>query len=354
MLLDYNDVNNTLNEEREPLKDMKLIEKLSNAAGPSGYEGEVRNIIKDIIKDYVDEIIVDRMGNVIAHKKGEGKKVVLDAHMDEVGFIITSFNEDGTMKFASLGGINSKVVPCKSLLIGENKIPGVIGIKPIHLQSARERQSALSFDDCCIDIGTNMKKQTMKLIELGDYAVFDTEFHGFGDGLIKGKAFDDRLGCAVIINALKEDYNCDLYGVFNVQEEVGERGAYTSAFRIQPDIGIVLEGTICADMSNVPVHLRATEIGKGPAVSIMDRTSIFNSDIAEDIMNVANGEGILFQRRRAIAGGNDGGAIHMSGEGAKVATISIPCRYIHSSVCIASIEDYQNTNRLVIEYLKTL
>lgn len=341
-------------ERFELLQDVMILEKLCNASGPSGYEGEVRNMIKETVKNYADEIITDRMGNIIAHKKGEGKKVILDAHMDQVGFIITAFNEDGTLKFSSLGGINSKVIPCKTVLIGENKIPGVIGIKPIHLQNKDEREGTLSYSDCCIDIGTNSKEETKKLISLGEYAVFDTAFSGFGEGLIKGKAFDDRIGCAVVINALKEDYNCDLYGVFNVQEEVGERGANVSAFKIQPDIGIAIEGTICADMANVPPHLRATELGKGPAISIMDRTSIFNSDIAEDIMKVAAEKGIPYQRRRAAAGGNDAGVIHMSGEGAKVATVSIPCRYIHSSVSAASIEDYVSTTKLIIEYLKTL
>lgn len=338
----------------ELLQNIMMLEKLCNASGPSGYEGEVRNVIKGFVKGYADEIVDDRMGNIIAHKKGKGRKVMLDAHMDEVGFIITSFNEDGTMKFASLGGINSKVVPCKTILIGENKIPGVIGMKPIHLQSKSEREKALSYSDYCIDIGTNSKEETKKLISLGDYAVFDTAFSSFGEGFIKGKAFDDRIGCAVIINALKEEYDCDLYGVFNVQEEVGERGANTSAFRIQPDIGIALEGTICADMANVPLHLRATESGKGPAISIMDKTSIFNSDICEDIMKVAEMKGIPYQRRRAAAGGNDAGAIYMSGEGAKVATVSIPCRYIHSSVSAANIQDYVSTTKLIIEYLKTL
>lgn len=338
----------------ELLQNIMMLEKLCNASGPSGYEEEVRNIIKELIKNYADEVVTDRMGNIIVHKKGSGRKVMLDAHMDEVGFIITAFNKDGTMKFSSLGGINSKVVPCKTLLIGENKIPGVIGIKPIHLQNRDERQRALSYSDYCIDIGTTSEEETRKLISLGDYAAFDTAFSVFGEGFIKGKAFDDRIGCAVIINALKEKYNCDLYGVFNVQEEVGERGANTSAFRIQPDIGIAIEGTICADMANVAPHLRATELGKGPAISIMDKTSIFNSDICEDIMKVADEKGIPYQRRRAAAGGNDAGAIYMAGEGAKVATVSIPCRYIHSSVSVASIQDYVSTTKLIIEYLKTL
>lgn len=331
-----------------------LLEKLCNASGPSGYEGDVRKIIKEEIAPYVDEIKVDNMGNIIAHKKGSGKKVIVDAHMDEVGFIVTGYNEDGTLNFYCLGGIAANIIPSKVILIGENKIPGVIGYKPIHLQGTEERKKAVSYSDCCIDIGSNTKEETKGLVDLGEYVVFDTEFSEFGEGLYKGKAFDDRMGCAVLIEALKENYDCDLYGVFNVQEEVGERGAFVAAFNVKADIGIALEGTICADMPNVPKHLRATEVGKGPAISIMDRTSIFNADVAREIMKLSDEKGISYQQRRAIAGGNDAGAIIMSGEGAKVATISVPCRYIHSSVSVASKSDYENTVKLLIEYLKTI
>mgnify|MGYP000849547275 FL=1 len=331
-----------------------LLETLSNSSGPSGYEGEVRKIIKSEITNFVDDIVIDKMGNIIAHKKGKGKKVVIDAHIDEVGFIIIGYNDDGTLKFSALGGINSKVIPCKVILIGKNKIPGVIGLKPIHLQSPEERKNNISYDNCCIDIGAKDKAEAKKYIKLGDYCVFDTKFNEFGTGLMKGKAFDDRMGCAVLIDVLKESYECDLYGVFNVQEEVGERGAYASAYNIQPDIGIAVEGTICADMPNIPDHLKATEIGKGPAISIMDKTSLFNKEIINEIIEVGHKKNIPYQFRRAVAGGNDAGAIHMSGQGAKVATISVPCRYIHSSVSVCSMDDYTNTVKLLKEYLHTI
>lgn len=331
-----------------------LLERLCNATGPSGFEGEVREIIKDEIKNYVDEIKVDVMGNIIAHKKGNGKKVLIDAHMDEVGFIITGHNEDGTLRFEALGGINGKVLLSKVVLIGESKIPGVIGFKPIHLQSGDERKKNVRASQCCIDVGLSSKEEAKKVIKIGEFVVFDVKYGKFGDGLVKGKAFDDRMGCAVAIEILKENYNCDLYVSFNVQEEVGERGAYVSAYNINPDIGVALEGTICADMPNIPKHLNATEIGKGPALSIMDRTSIYNGEILREIIKIAEAKNIPYQVRRAIAGGNDAGAILMSAEGAKVATVSVPCRYIHSSVSVASLEDYKNTVRLMVEWLKTV
>lgn len=331
-----------------------FLEELCNASGPVSHEDEVRNLIKEEIKTYVDEITVDRMGNIIAHKKGNGKKVMIDAHMDEVAFIITAINDDGTMKFEPMGGINSKVIPSKVVLIGKDRIPGVIGLKPIHLQSGDERKNSINYDKCCLDIGSKSKEETKKYVKLGDFAVFDTEYSEFGQGLVKAKALDDRAGCAVLIEVLKGKYDCDLYAAFNVMEEIGDRGAYVSAFQIQPDIGIAIEGTICADMPGIPGHLRATEVGKGPAISIMDRTSIFNEEVTNAIIETAENNAIPYQRRRAIAGGNDAGAIHTSGNGAKVATISVPCRYIHSSVSVASLSDFRNTVKLLEAYLLSL
>lgn len=338
----------------EVLQKNGLLDKLTSLSGPSGFEGDVRSFIKAEVKPYVDEIFVDRMGNIIVHKKGSGKRVIIDAHMDEVGFIITGYNEDGTLRFSPLGGINAKIIPSKTVLIGPDKIAGVIGAKPIHLQSAEEREKGLTYNDCCIDIGANTRMQSEDIIELGEYVVFDTQYDEFGQGLVKGKAFDDRVGCLVLMEALKESYDVDLYGTFTVQEEVGDRGAYISSLNIKGDIGIALEGTICADMSNVEKHLRATEVGKGPAISIMDLTSIFDTDIADNIMEVGDNLNIPYQRRRAIAGGNDAATFHGTGDGAKIATISVPCRYIHSSISVASKEDVKNTIKLLVEYLKTL
>lgn len=331
-----------------------LLEKLSMAHGPSGYEGEVRAIIKEEIKDYVDEIKVDLMGNIIAHKKGNGPKVLLDAHMDEVGFIITGYNNDGTLKFSPLGGVNAKIAPCKVLYIGEKKILGVVGLKPIHLQNKDERTKALNYSNYCIDIGATSREESSKLVSLGDYALFDTEFSEFGTGLLKGKAFDDRVGCAVLVEILKENYDCDLYAAFTVQEEVGDRGGYVSAYEVQPDIGVALEGTICADMANVPKHLRATEIGEGPAISMMDNSSIFDRELTDSIIKVSEENDIPYQRRRATAGINNAGAMVSTGRGARVAAVSVPCRYIHSSVSVISKNDFENTVKLMKTWLKTL
>lgn len=331
-----------------------LLEKLSNAIGPSSYEGEVRNIIKDEIKNYVDEIKVDHMGNILAHKKGKGTKVLIDAHMDEVGFIITGFNEDGTLKFSTLGGSYLGVIPAKTLYVGEKNMPGVIGVKPIHLQDREERNKVLSLKNMCIDIGAMSEKEAREYVSLGDYAVYDTKFDFFGEGLVKGKALDDRIGCAVLIEALKENYDCDLYASFSIMEEVGERGAFMTSYEVNPSIGIAVEGTICADIDGISKEKTATVIGKGPAISIMDRTSIYSNEATYDMINVASKNSIECQRRRAVAGGNDASAMHGTKDGAKIIGLSVPVRYIHSSVSVASIKDYENTIDLLVKYLKTL
>lgn len=330
-----------------------LLDKLTSAHGPTGYEGEVRNIIKKEIENYVDDIKVDKMGNIVAHKKGNGPKIMIAAHMDEVGFIITGYNKDGTLKFRGLGGVNQLAIPSKPVLIGEKKLKGVIGAKAIHLQNAEERKKPFNYSNCCIDIGAKSKDEAMQKVEYGEYAVFDTEYDSFGENLIKGKAFDDRIGCLVIMEILKEKYNCDLYGIFNVQEEVGSRGANISAFNVQPDLAIVLEGTICADMPNIPDNKKATEVNKGPAISIMDKKSIFSNDMVDEIIKCCDENKIPYQRRASIAGGNDAGVIHTVGNGtSKIAAISVPCRYIHSSISVASQKDYLNTVKLLNYYLK--
>jgi len=329
-----------------------LLEKLSNAISPAGYEGEVRNIIIEEIKPYVDELFVDRMGNIIAHKKGKGKRVLVDAHMDEVGFIIIGYNDDGTLRFTSLGGVNDKIPPCKVLYVGNNKIKGVVGLKPIHLQSQEDRKKGINYEGLCIDIGAKDRNEAEKYVEIGDYAVFDTKFGYFGENKVKGKALDDRIGCFILIEALKENYSCDFYAAFNIQEETGRRGALGSSFRIDPEIGIALEGTVCADMPNVPEHISGTYLGRGPAISIMDGTSIYDVSLREEIEKTAKLSNIPYQNRRAAAGGNDAGSMHGVKEGCRVAAISVPSRYIHSSVSVASISDIDNGKKLLIKFLQ--
>lgn len=330
-----------------------FLEKLSNASAPSGYEGEVRKIILSEIKPYVDEVKVDKMGNIIAHKKGKGKKVVLDAHMDEVGFIITSFNEDGTLKFDTLGNVNSRSIASRSVLIGKEKIPGVIGLKPIHLQTSDERKKSIKCSDCCIDIGANSKEEAKRYIRLGDYAVCDVKFESLGEEMLKGKAFNGRVGCAVLVDILKQDTNIDLYGVFTVQQQVGLRGAYVAAYDINPDIVIALNAVLCDDRPDVSKHLMSTEMGKGTAISLMDRNAM-NSEFIDEIVTVAKEEKIQYQFITTSSESNNQSAYLMSQEGCSAISLGVPCRYMHSSISVVSKSDIKNTKELVLGILKRL
>lgn len=332
----------------------ELIKRLSDADAPSGFEGKLRQIIKEELENYVDEIKVDRLGNVIVHKEGKGKKLLLNAHMDEAGFIITGFNEDGTLRFDSIGEIETKAVPSKLVRIGDSNIKGVIGVKPVHLQSKEERDKSASFNNLCIDIGVDSSEEAKRIIELGEYAVFHTEFSSFGGGYIRGKALDNRLGCAALIEVLKGEYKncCDLYASFNVQRQIGTRGAYTAAYKVNPDICITIETEEALDILGVPENKLDVMLNKGAVISLMDKNTLYSPEIIEEIKALATYNNIPYQFKKRKGENGDSLAISLSREGIKVAQIGIPARYINTPVNIASIEDYLSTIRLIKTWLK--
>jgi len=326
-----------------------LLKKLTEANGISGNEKEVREIIINEIKDYVDDIKIDRIGNIIAYKKGtiDSPKIMIAAHMDEVGLMITKIEESGLLRFTAVGGIDQRILVSKPVIVGKNKINGVIGAKPIHLQKRSEWTRALDYSQLYIDLGVGNKEQAEKLVNIGDYVAFDSEYIEFGNDLVKAKALDDRVGCSILINLLKTERKMSIYGVFSVMEEVGLVGAGPAAYEIDPDIAIVLEGTTCSDVPDIESHLLATELGKGPAISLMDRTTYFNNNLRKLVVEVAKENNIPYQFRRTTFGGNDSGRIHLTKEGAITTTISVPCRYIHSPVSVMSKNDYENANKLL-------
>jgi len=333
-----------------------LLEKLINATGISSREKEIRDLIREEIKDNVDEIYTDKMGNLIAckGKEKDGQKVMLAAHMDEVGLMITEITSDGLLKFQSVGGIDKRVLVSKPVLVGEDKMAGVIGAKAIHLQKKSERDKPIDFDNLYIDIGVNSKKEAEKYVELGDVAVFSSEYEELGNGRVIGKAFDDRVGCSIIAELTEYDFDMPVYYVFTVQEEVGLRGAGVAAFDIAPDIALVLEGTTAADVPENKEHRYSTSVGKGPALTLMDRTVIADKNILTGLIEVAEDNGIDYQFRRTDVGGNDAGAISLSREGVPSAVISLPCRYIHSPLSLIDLDDYSKMSRLVKLYLERL
>lgn len=321
-----------------------LVKELCNLPGPSSFEDAVRKFIREKVS--ADEIYTDSMGNLICHKKGNGKKVMVCAHMDEVGFIITEITDKGFLKFSTLGGIETAVMCSKKVLIGENKVPGIISAKAIHLQKRSEELVPLKHSDMCIDIGANDKDKAKELVSLGDYAVFDGKYTEFGDNLVKSKALDDRVGCAVLMELMKEEYDHDMYFVFTVQEEVGVRGATTAAYRIKPDIALVLEGTTCSDVYKSKPHNQVTNLGGGAVMTAMDGAAISDKNYFDYITDIAKKNNISLQLKRTTRGGTDARAIQQSGVGVKTAVLAVPCRYLHSPVSVMNKNDIESVYKL--------
>jgi endoglucanase len=328
-----------------------LLKKLTDANGMPGFECEVREIIKEEIKHHVDEMYVDRMGNLIAVKNKDkpGRHLAISAHMDEVGLCITHIDGNGYLKFYSWG-VDARILPAKIVKIGKNKITGVIGTKAIHLQAPGERANAIAVDALYIDIGANSKEEAEGLVEIGDYVAFDSEYTEFGSK-IKAKALDDRVGCLAMIEALKSDYPHKLTACFNVQEEVGLRGSAITAYQIHADLVLNLEGTISADTMGIEDHQTVNIQGNGPSVSLMDRGSIYLKKYANALVEVAEKNNIPYQLRRSAMGGTDAANYHTAHGGTPVIGLAVPCRYIHSPVSVVDKADLENFVKLTQKFM---
>lgn len=333
-----------------------MLQRLIQARGPSGDEGEVRAIVKEFAAPYADEIIVDALGSVIVRVDGTDKDaptVMVCAHMDEVGLIITAVQDNGLLRYECIGGIDPVVMVSKRVKVGKKGVPGVIGSKAIHLQEPTERQNPFKHKDLYIDIGAKDKADALSMVSVGDYATFDGEVVRFGDGLIKSRALDDRVGCYVMTQLLTKKQPSTVYYVFAVQEEIGCRGAAAAANRIQPDIGIVLEGTTASDVGDAKEHEEVCCVGKGPTISFMDSASIAHYPLMMALREAGDRNNIPWQIKRFSSGGNDAGAIQTAGAGSKTCVISVPCRYIHSPSSACSLKDIDSAVALVDAFLRT-
>lgn len=326
---------------------LDTVKELSLLCGTSGRETKIREYIISRI-DGRCEWHEDALGNIIAFKKGRKPathKVMLDAHMDEVGVIATFINSDGTIKFSPVGGINTKVLLARQIVF-DNGTVGVVGIKPIHLSKGDEKTKIPSQDSLYIDIGASSKEEAEKYIKIGDTGVFLSDFVEFGDSKIKGKALDDRVGCAVLLDMIDSDLPFDAYFSFSVQEEIGLRGATTSAYGIDPEYAIVLETTTAADLIDVPEHKKVCILGEGAAVSFMDRSTLYSKELFDTAFRVAGEKGIKIQPKTVVAGGNNAGAIHKARAGIKTITVNTPCRYLHSPSCVCDTRDIVSVRQL--------
>lgn len=325
---------------------VELIKSLCELDAVSGDEFAVRDFIISQIDGFC-EWKTDALGNIIAFKKGEkrpAQKVMVDAHMDEVGLIITSITSDGFLKFKTVGGIETPALMFRKVKINGN-INGVISGKPIHLISASEAKKMPEKESLYIDIGAKDREEAEKTVKIGDMATFDVEFNTAEEKIIS-KALDDRIGCALLIMLLRKTSKYDFYATFSVQEELGCRGAKTATFSVAPQSAIVLEGTTAADIAEVIESKTVCKLGDGPVVSAMDLGTVYD----KAYYNAALSSGIICQPKKAVTGGNNSSAIHLSNEGVRTLAISAPCRYIHSSSSVANINDCENALNLC-EYM---
>jgi endoglucanase len=329
---------------------LKLLEKLCNACAVSGDEGEVRQIVQEEIKDYVDDVKVDALGNVLATKKGTGPsnslktgqnrvRVMISAHMDEVGFMLVAEDGEGIYRFETVGSLDVRQLAGKPVWVGRDHTPGVIGARPIHLTTAEERKRAIPLDALRIDIGPGGKAK------LGDRATFATRFQRSGPSLI-AKALDNRLGVTTLIELVKHaPANIDLLAAFSVQEEIGLRGAKVAAHAFNPDMGLAVDSTPANDLpawdneENVAYN---TCLGLGPAIYIADGSTLSDPRLVRHFSTVGDAEGIPYQMRQPGGGGTDAGAIHRSRAGIPSLSISVPHRYSHTAVSIALLDDWRN------------
>ncbi|PWI57052.1 M42 family metallopeptidase [Sulfoacidibacillus thermotolerans] len=333
-----------------------LLRKLTEAFGPSGFEDEIRQVIYEEVKSYGDKIYTDALGSLIVETNmtARGPKILLAAHMDEVGFMIVDIEDHGLLRFRPLGGVDPRILVSKPVLVGKDRIFGVIGSKAVHLQEPKEREQPLELQQLYIDIGAHSREEAEKYIAPGDLAVFATKYEEIGERRAKAKSFDDRVGCAVLIETMRKKFDLPIVYAFTVQEETGLRGAGPVAYRIKPNLALVVEGTVCFDVVETPSHGQSTLQGAGPAISVVDAKTIAHRAFREHIVQVGTKEGIPVQLRRTIGGANDVGAIHLTEMGIISAAISIPTRYIHAPSQMISLDDYDNTVRLLEAVLRSI
>lgn len=327
----------------DTLRDLCLLN------GISGDEDKVRDYIISRISDKC-ECKIDNLGNIIAFKKGRKtpkNKVLLSAHMDEVGLIVKYINDDGSLKVESVGGVDPGVVFGRQVTVGKNNTDGVIGGVAIHNLSSDERDKAVPFDKLTVDIGAQNRDEAEKAVSLGDSVYFKSDFTEFGDGFIKSKAIDDRFGCALLLELIESELEYDTYFTFVVQEEIGLRGAAAAAYTVNPDYAIVIEATTAADIPLSEGEKYVCKCKSGPVVSFMDKSTVYNKELYNLAFETAKENNIPCQTKTMIAGGNDAGAIHISRGGVKTLAVSVPCRYIHSPSCVANKKDMINSLELV-------
>ncbi|MFN3346554.1 MAG: M42 family metallopeptidase [Candidatus Bipolaricaulaceae bacterium] len=334
---------------------MELLKRLSEAPGVPGREEAIRAIVREALEGYVDEFEVDRLGNIIAHKRGLGPKVVVAAHMDEIGFLVSHVDEEtGHLRIEPVGGFDARTLIASRVVVHTQSGPllGLIGTKPVHILTEEERKKEIRIQDLFVDVGLP-GKEVKGRVRVGDPVTLYQTFAEVGE-LVSGKALDDRVGVYVGVEALRRlgTHRADIYFVGTVQEEVGLRGARTSAFQIAPEIGVALDVTLACDMPGVQPHEQVTKLGKGVAIKVKDSASISHPGLVRFLVKLAEEKSIPYQLEILPRGGTDAGAIQLAREGAAVVTLSVPTRYVHTVVEAAHKKDIEAAISLLVAFLE--
>jgi len=342
---------------------MALLRELSDAFGVSGFEDEVRELIAERIRPFVDELRVDTLGNLIATRKGKNDRVLmLDAHIDEVGFIVKWIGNDGFLRISPIGGWDERIIPGHRVVIrtrsGETR-HGVIGTSPPHILTPEQRKKPIPLDKMFVDVGAASREEALDLgIQIGDAMTIHYPFQEIIEGYVTGKAFDDRAGCAILIEVAERmaevGWPMNVAFSFSFGEEIGLRGARTAAYGIEPDLALAVEGTIGANMPGVPEDSQPARVGCGPVITVADRSIIVAPKVVRALEAAADAGSIQYQYKLPTYGGNDAGAIHLTRSGVLAGTVAVPCRFIHSPTTTMRLNDYENTVRLVLEFVKSL
>jgi tetrahedral aminopeptidase len=338
-----------------------LLEKLCNLPGVSGFEDPVREAIADVVRPWVDELRVDTLGNLLATRRGtDDFTLMLDAHMDEIGFLVQHIDEQGFVRFTPIGGWDPRLLPSHLLTIVTaegRQIEGVVGAEPPHILKAAERDKVIPMEDLFLDVGAVGRQEVIDLgIAVGDPIVSHYPFRRIGKETVAGKALDDRAGCAAIIKTLEalhgEKVAATIVAAFVVNEERGLVGARTATYQIKPAMALAIEGTVAADVPGVAPQRQPSAQGRGPAITIADSNFIAPPKMVQALRRIADQQGIPWQIKTPSYGGTDAGVIHRSRGGVLTGVVSVPCRYIHSPFSTCRLSDFDNTWRLVTAFCR--
>ncbi|MDD4772901.1 MAG: M42 family metallopeptidase [Eubacteriales bacterium] len=344
---------------------LDLLRQLCGAFGPSGCEDNAAKIIIGNINGLCDDIKKDKLGNIIALYKGTGlsdKRIMICAHMDEVGFMVTHIDDDGYIHFCNVGGIDPRVICGRRVVFGDEtkSIHGIVASKAIHQQSESERRETTPVDKMYVDIGAKNKEEAEEYVKPGDFGTFVSDFVLYGNKMMRAKALDNRFGCSVIIEVLRRLNETgyrpefDLYCVFSTREEIGKAGAITAAYSVSPDIALVIEATAVADIADVPENAVVAKTGGGMVISLIDNGTIYDRELIDFAIKTGDKHNIKYQLKRYVSGSNDAAHIQKSKSGVRICALSAPCRYVHSPSNAVNTDDYFAAIDLVYAMIKDM